>query len=144
MKTPVASIGIRGTLYGLMYCVDGQCSGVEDGLYGGVLEGMIAVEVEGDDGLVKKNGFFFVTPDGKVLKLLTQDPGGVVFEGDGDGGNNGNNGGMGLDGLPEEGPVFQAPRDLDINQGGQTQDNWGSVGGPQILGPPVKGGGGLN
>jgi hypothetical protein len=114
MKTPVASIGIRGTMYGLMYCVDGQCSGVDDGLYGGVLEGMIAVEVEGDDGLVKKNGFFFVTPDGKVFQLLSHDPSGVVFGGKGVSGKDGNGkDGMGWDGLKGEEPVYQAPRNIE-------------------------------
>ncbi len=137
MKTPVASIGIRGTLYGLMYCVDGQCSGVEDGLYGGVLEGMIFVEVEGDDGLVKKNGFFFVTPDGKVLKLLGHDPGGIVFGGKGDGKGKG----LEWDSLKGEEPVFQAPRDIEPPTQPQNIN-----GGTEafILGPPVNGGGGLN
>ncbi len=134
MKTPVASIGIRGTVYGLMYCVDGQCSGVDDGLYGGVLEGAIFVVVGDDGGLVNKSGFFFVTPDGKVLQLLSQDPGGVVFEGKG--GGNGGEDVFKWDDIKGGEPVFQAPRDIDMPE---SQGTGGGGTEAFIMGPPIKG-----
>ncbi len=46
VKTTNATIGIRGTHYGLMLCTAGSCQGSElpDGLYGGVVDGTIVTE----------------------------------------------------------------------------------------------------
>lgn len=47
VQTSVATIGIRGTHYGLMLCQAGSCqndNGMEDGLYGGVLDGSVVIE----------------------------------------------------------------------------------------------------
>jgi hypothetical protein len=47
VQTSVATIGIRGTHYGLMLCQAGSCqnnNGMEDGLYGGVLDGSVMIE----------------------------------------------------------------------------------------------------
>jgi hypothetical protein len=51
MRTPTATIGIRGTGYGLQYCVDGGCAGrktlsgqpLSDGLHLEVFDGAISV-----------------------------------------------------------------------------------------------------
>jgi hypothetical protein len=50
VKTSVATIGIRGTHYGLMLCEGGSCQNnseagnLNDGLYGGVVDGSIVTE----------------------------------------------------------------------------------------------------
>ena len=41
MKTPAATIGVRGTAFDLRVCRDGDCPGYADGLYLFVSEGMI-------------------------------------------------------------------------------------------------------
>ncbi len=53
VNTTVATIGIRGTHYGLMLCADGSCqnnenANLQDGLYGGVVDG--AVVANNDNG----------------------------------------------------------------------------------------------
>jgi hypothetical protein len=81
MKTEVATIGIRGTHYGLRYCQQSCDAGAVDGLYGGVLEGKIHVNAKaGGEGLFGKDGFFFVNPLGKELQRLDRAPGFVFVE----------------------------------------------------------------
>lgn len=55
MRTPTATIGIRGTGYGMQYCADGDCAGrkslsgrpLPDGLHLEVFEGSISVANDG-------------------------------------------------------------------------------------------------
>ncbi len=83
MKTPVATIGIRGTHYGLRICQQSCGGDTQDGLYGGVLEGEIFVDAKGGgNGLFGKEGFFFVNPFGKELQRLERAPD-FVFVGEG-------------------------------------------------------------
>lgn len=81
MKTPVATIGIRGTHYGLRICQQNCDAGALDGLYGGVLEGKIFVNAKGGgEGLFGKDGFFFVNPLGQELQRLGRAPGFVFVD----------------------------------------------------------------
>ncbi len=81
MKTPVATIGIRGTHYGLRICQQNCDAGASDGLYGGVLEGKIFVDAKGGgEGLFGKDGFFFVNPFGQELQRLDRAPGFVFVD----------------------------------------------------------------
>jgi len=43
MKTPAATIGVRGTAFDLRVCKDGSCPGCADGVYFYVIEGAIEV-----------------------------------------------------------------------------------------------------
>ena len=49
IATPVATIGIRGTHYGLVLCTDGSCetdgTNLADGLYGGVVDGAVVATI---------------------------------------------------------------------------------------------------
>jgi len=64
VKTAVATIGIRGTHYGLMVCADGSCSNeaepLEDGVYGGVVDGSINVANESGDYTFNNDQYFHV------------------------------------------------------------------------------------
>lgn len=75
MKTPVATIGIRGTHYNLVLCQqncrnnDGSLS--RDGVYGSVLDGAIAMKNQAQERVFGKDEVFFV-PDANTppVKLL--------------------------------------------------------------------------
>ena len=62
VRTSVATMGIRGTHYGLMLCDAGSCAdqGLQDGLYGGVVDG--SVVAENDTGIHQFNNdqYFYV------------------------------------------------------------------------------------
>lgn len=64
VKTTVATIGIRGTHYGLMICADGSCDGestaLEDGIYGGVVDGSIVVENESGITTFNNDQYFYI------------------------------------------------------------------------------------
>jgi len=64
VRTAVATIGIRGTHYGLMLCEQGSCqnesASLEDGLYGGVVDGSISVENEAGQSIFNNDQYFHV------------------------------------------------------------------------------------
>ena len=64
VKTTVATIGIRGTHYGLMICEAGSCNDespdLEDGVYGGVVDGSIVVENQSGISTFNNDQYFHV------------------------------------------------------------------------------------
>ena len=81
LRTPTSTIGIRGTHYSVLICrqdcqnPDGSLG--EDGLYGGVTEGRIAVSPYGGGALERQFGageFFRLADENSVPALLFQPP----------------------------------------------------------------------
>lgn len=69
LKTPTATIGIRGTYYQLKTCA-GNCKGVPNGLYGGVKEGAIKITNKAGSTTIKAGQYFYLpTPDSKPMIL---------------------------------------------------------------------------
>ncbi len=64
VKTSVATIGIRGTHYGLMVCSDGSCNNesepLQDGVYGGVVDGSISVSNNSGEYTFNNDQYFHV------------------------------------------------------------------------------------
>jgi len=64
VKTAVATIGIRGTHYGLMLCEAGSCidesPDLEDGVYGGVVDGSIVVENDSGISTFNNDQYFHI------------------------------------------------------------------------------------
>ncbi|MFC1602717.1 FecR domain-containing protein [Pseudomonadota bacterium] len=83
LKTPVSTIGIRGTHYGVRLCT-GNCNSLQgdtmpDGLYGGVVDGAISVKNQSGEGIIGNDQYFHVaTQDAPLQQLLG--PPGVVFD----------------------------------------------------------------
>ena len=83
VRTGVATIGIRGTHYGLMVCAEGSCAGedtpLEDGVYGGVVDGSIVVENETGQFTFNNDQYFHVATNNTPAKELLVPP--PVFHG---------------------------------------------------------------
>jgi hypothetical protein len=80
VKTPVATIGIRGTHYGLTVCEGGSCKGdgLDDGLYGGVVDGSIVTQNRSGESTFNNDEYFSIASiDAKPVSLLA--PPGIVF-----------------------------------------------------------------
>ena len=64
VKTSIATIGIRGTHYGLMLCDNGSCEGEEvamkDGLYGGVIDGSVVIANDSGEFTFNNDQYFHV------------------------------------------------------------------------------------
>ncbi len=64
IKTSIATIGIRGTHYGLMLCDSGSCAGEEvamkDGLYGGVIDGSVVIANDSGEFSFDNDQYFHV------------------------------------------------------------------------------------
>lgn len=86
IRTPTASIGIRGTDYSLQYC-DADCAGGNRqlGLYGRVDEGALVVTNEWGTGEYEEDTYFFAAPDEAPGVLLT--PPAAILGGSEDGTN---------------------------------------------------------
>ncbi|MBA3581255.1 MAG: FecR domain-containing protein [Gammaproteobacteria bacterium] len=83
VTTPVATIGIRGTHYGVTLCQDDNCkkANLSNGLYGGVVDGEIVVENETGNHTFSNDEYFTVAGlDQRPASLLSPPP--VVFDGD--------------------------------------------------------------
>jgi len=83
VKTSVATIGIRGTHYGLMLCENGSCSDeaepLEDGIYGGVVDGSIIVSNDSGKYTFNNDQYFHVADaSSKAVEQLVPPP---VFHG---------------------------------------------------------------
>ncbi len=86
VKTAVATIGIRGTHYGLMVCTNGSCSNeakpLEDGVYGGVVDGSINVSNDSGDYTFNNDQYFHVAnASSAAVEQLVPPP---VFHGSND------------------------------------------------------------
>ena len=73
MKTPVATIGIRGTDYGLRYC-NGDCPGGRQGLFGGVFDGSINVDNPAGQRGYGSGDFFQVPANNRPPQTLLAPP----------------------------------------------------------------------
>ena len=86
VKTTVATLGIRGTHYGLTLCTQGDCGSddegtIEDGLYGSVIDGEIFTENESGIHTFSNDEYFHIASrDSKPRSLLR--PPGVIFNQD--------------------------------------------------------------
>lgn len=84
VETPVATIGIRGTHYGLRFC--SHASAIElcgeefaDGLYGGVATGAVGVTNAGGDRTFGNDRYFYVR-DANTAAVDWMGPLGIVFD----------------------------------------------------------------
>ncbi|VAW65046.1 hypothetical protein MNBD_GAMMA11-2067 [hydrothermal vent metagenome] len=82
VRTSVATIGIRGTHYGLMLCNDGSCAehALEDGLYGGVVDGSIDASNETGTHTFNNDEYFHVASQHTQPSLQLIPP--PIFQGD--------------------------------------------------------------
>ncbi|MCW8854440.1 MAG: FecR domain-containing protein [Gammaproteobacteria bacterium] len=81
VRTTVATIGIRGTHYGLMLCEANSCAAdnLADGLYGGVVDGSVAIDNGTGQQLFNNDQYFHVASAQDVpVETLTPPP---VFDG---------------------------------------------------------------
>jgi hypothetical protein len=69
VKTPAATIGIRGTIYEVRVCA-GNCPGQTDGIYFYVLQGEIEVGNASGSVLIGAGQYAFVSDSGTVPALL--------------------------------------------------------------------------
>lgn len=80
VHTSVATIGIRGTHYGLMLCTAGSCAnessdGMADGLYGGVVDGSIITENETGINQFNNDQYFHIaSPRTPPVEILLPPP----------------------------------------------------------------------
>ncbi|MES9962239.1 MAG: FecR family protein [Candidatus Sedimenticola sp. 20ELBAFRAG] len=85
VKTAIATIGLRGTHWGLRLCENGECrdsngNPLPDGLYGGVINGAVIVKTNAGEEVYRAGMFFHVSgPD--ALPVLLPEPPGIVFSG---------------------------------------------------------------
>ncbi len=77
-ETPLATIGLRGTHWGINFC-DSSCGNLPPGLYGGVAEGGIDVCNGGGCEGFDKDGYFYV-PDENTKPQVLLDPPSAVFD----------------------------------------------------------------
>ena len=85
-KTRHSSIGIRGTVYGVLMCHGSSCAGLSaadrpkrDGQYINVSSGAIVVDNSIGTTSVKAGQFAFVSSDNAATVLSVKDPGSVRF-----------------------------------------------------------------
>lgn len=74
MKTPSATIGIRGTTYDLRVC-EGNCAGLGDGVYFHVLDGAIKVTTEAGSVVFSSGQYGYVRNMNELPVLLPNNPG---------------------------------------------------------------------
>ncbi|MDQ7015590.1 MAG: FecR domain-containing protein, partial [Gammaproteobacteria bacterium] len=80
VATRVATIGIRGTHYGLQLC-DSNCGAGKSGLYGGVVDGSIVVSNDAGEKVFNNDEYFHVATAASQARPLLAPPG-VVFDAD--------------------------------------------------------------
>ena len=86
-KTPMSTIGIRGTIYGVLLCNSDSCGGLPAhqrpetaGLYVNVLEGTIEVNNAVGNKLLSAGQFGHLASAHSPLRLLKQAPAGLQIE----------------------------------------------------------------
>jgi hypothetical protein len=82
VKTPVASLGVRGTHYGLFYCPgncgrDAQGNANKPGLYGGVVDGSIVLTNEAGSTQFDNDQYFTIASQADAPQMLFQPPSNV-------------------------------------------------------------------
>ncbi len=89
VKTAMATIGIRGTHYGLMLCDSGSCKGekvaMNDGLYGGVIDGSVLITNDSGEFAFDNDQYFHVASN--VVPPIEQLKPPPVFHGKNEGRN---------------------------------------------------------
>ena len=85
-KTRHSSIGIRGTVYGVLMCQGASCAGLsesqrpkQDGQYVNVSSGAIVVKNSTGTTSVKAGQFAFVPSTNSAVTILPKDPGSLRF-----------------------------------------------------------------
>ncbi len=73
MKTPAATIGVRGTSYDLKVCQD-NCPGLQNGVYFFVIDGMIEVSNSAGSMIFGAGQYGYVKDDGSMPVLLPFEP----------------------------------------------------------------------
>lgn len=74
LKTPVATIGIRGTDFALLSCSEQSCTGLQDGLYLAVADGKISANTGEKYYEFGTQNYYYIDALGSS-KTLLQDPG---------------------------------------------------------------------
>lgn len=75
MKTPSATIGVRGTTYDMKVCQAGSCAGLADGIYLFVRDGAIAVTTNVGSQTLGAGTYAYVRDAGSPPVILPKDPG---------------------------------------------------------------------
>lgn len=75
MKTPSATIGVRGTTYDMKVCQAGSCAGLADGIYLYVRDGAIAVTTNAGAQTFGAGTYIYVKDAGSPPVILPKDPG---------------------------------------------------------------------
>ncbi len=75
MKTPSATIGVRGTTYDMKVCQAGSCAGLADGIYLFVRDGAIAVTTNVGAQTFSAGTYVYVKDAGSPPVILPKDPG---------------------------------------------------------------------
>ncbi len=85
--TPVATIGIRGTHYGLRLCEAASCNSgkkgnqsLKAGLYGGVVDGAISINNDSGEHTFSNDQYFHIASANVAPKGLIKPPG-IIFDG---------------------------------------------------------------
>ena len=85
-KTRNSSIGIRGTVYGVLMCQGASCAGLsdaarpkQDGQYVNVSSGAIVITNTTGTTSVKAGQFAFVPSSNAAIKIIVKDPGSIQF-----------------------------------------------------------------
>lgn len=85
-KTRNSSIGIRGTVYGVLMCQGSSCAGLsddarpkQDGQYVNVSSGAIVINNTTGTTNIKAGQFAFVPSGNAPIVIITKDPGSVQF-----------------------------------------------------------------
>lgn len=85
-KTRHSSIGIRGTVYGVLMCQGSSCAGLsdnlrpeQDGQYVNVSSGAIIIKNSAGTTPVKAGQFVFIPSTNSAVIIIPKDPGGLRF-----------------------------------------------------------------
>ena len=85
-KTRHSSIGIRGTIYGILMCQGSSCAGLsadarpkQDGQYVNVSSGAIVIKNSSGTTGVKAGQFAFVPSENSAVSIIPNDPGSIRF-----------------------------------------------------------------
>ena len=75
MKTPAATIGVRGTTYDMKVCQAGSCEGLADGIYLFVRNGSISVTTNAGSQLFGAGSYAYIKDVNSAPFVLPRDPG---------------------------------------------------------------------